>query len=68
MRWRRKQNQSHWREFEFMLHQLRRVIDPHLRLGEVMAGWPGICRRLAEAPRQRRSRGFHYLKHFSTTS
>jgi len=47
-----------------MLHQLRRAVDPHLPLGKVMAGWPRICQRLAETPRQRRPRGFHYLKHF----
>jgi hypothetical protein len=41
-----------------MLHQLRRAVDPRLPLREVIEQWPHICRRLAEAPRKRRLRGF----------
>jgi hypothetical protein len=68
MRWRQKQNQSHWRQFEFMLHQVRRAVHPHLPLGEVIEHWPEICRRLAEAPRKRRPRGFPFNTEANQTS
>jgi hypothetical protein len=58
MTWRQRRNQSRWREFEFMLHQVRRAVDPRLPFQKVMEQWPKICRRLAEAPRKRRSRNF----------
>lgn len=58
MTWRQKQNQSHWRQFEFMLHQIRRAVDPRLPLRAAIERWPEICRRLAEAPRRRRPRSF----------
>jgi hypothetical protein len=67
MTWRKKQNQSHWREFEFMLHQLRRAVDPRLPLHEVIEYWPEICRRLAEAPRKRRPRSFPLLENTQTS-
>ena len=58
MTWRQKQNQSHWRQFEFMLHQIRSAVDPYLSLSGVIERWPEICRRLAEATRRRRPRSF----------
>jgi len=58
MTWRQRQNQSRWREFEFMLHQVRRAVDPRLALQEVLQSWPRLCRGLAEAPRKRRPRRF----------
>jgi hypothetical protein len=58
MTWRQRQNQSHWREFEFMLHQVQRAIDTRLPLRSVFDQWPSICQGLAEAQRKRRPRDF----------
>jgi hypothetical protein len=64
MAWRKRRNPSRWREFEFMLHQLRKAVDPRLPLQKVITQWPAICRRLAEAPRKRRLQGHLLAKRF----
>ena len=56
MTWRRERNQSPWREFEFMMHKLRNIVEVPLTLRHVLRRWPEICKGLAEAPRKRRPR------------
>lgn len=68
MTWRRRQNQSHWREFDFMLHEIRRAVDPGLPLRAVLQDWARITRGLAENPRRRRPRGYPGGKTFPNTS
>jgi hypothetical protein len=36
-----------------VLHQVRRAIDPHLSLAEVLASWNEISEELADPPRVR---------------
>ena len=58
MTWKERRDPSHWREFEFMLNEVRQAVDLRLPLKEVFSQWPKICERLAEAPRRRRARKF----------
>ncbi len=41
-----------WREFRFVLNQVRRTIEPDMR--EVLTDWPDISRGLSEPSRRRR--------------
>jgi hypothetical protein len=68
MTWRRRQNQSHWREFEFMLQEIRRAVDPGLPLATALRAWARITRRLAENPRRRRPRRYPDRKNYLQTS
>jgi hypothetical protein len=62
--WRHRQNRCRWREFEFIVHQIRKAVDPTLSLKQTLAHWPQISRRLAEAPRTRRDQlTLHQLKY-----
>jgi hypothetical protein len=54
MSWNKKQPQSVWREFNFLLHQIQRAIEPALPLHEVLGSWNDIAQALAEKPRNRR--------------
>jgi hypothetical protein len=70
MSWKNSQPQSAWREFNFMYHQVKRVIDPHLPLEDMMESWNEIAKLLAERPRKRNSqlsRYFHFVNHVQTS-
>ncbi len=54
MTWKISRTQSHWREFNYMLNQIKRAIEPVIPLLSVIAKWRGIARELAEAPRKRK--------------
>jgi len=45
---------SHWREFEFMLHQIQRATDLNIELVQIMPKWNEIRESLSEATRKRR--------------
>jgi len=66
--WSRRQNRSRWREFEFIVHQIRKAVDPRLSLKQTLAHWPQISRRLAEPPRQRRDQSTLYQMNLIQTS
>ena len=51
--WKRKRPQSAWREFNFLLHQVQRGIEPSISLKEVLNNWNQITKDLAERPRKR---------------
>lgn len=53
MSWKNSQPQSPWREFNFAYHQVKRTIEPHLPLEDMVAGWNEIAKSLAERPRKR---------------
>jgi hypothetical protein len=48
---------SHWREFEFMLHQLQQAVEPKIGLEQSINYWGDICSGLSEAVRKRRPQG-----------
>lgn len=45
---------SHWREFEFMLHQIQHTIEPQISLNNVISKWGEIKEKLAESTRKRK--------------
>ena len=45
---------SHWREFEFMLHQVQQATEPTISLDNVISKWDEIRKNLAESPRKRK--------------
>lgn len=53
MAWKNHQPPSAWREFGFLLNQMKRAIEPQLSLAEVLNDWNEFARALAERPRQR---------------
>jgi len=55
MSWKNNQPQSNWREFNFAYNQVKRTIEPHLALNDMIAGWNDISKLLAERPRVRNS-------------
>lgn len=61
MSWNKKQPQSVWREFNFMLHQIQRAIEPTLPLCEVLDSWNDIAQSLAESPRNRKPQLLDYF-------
>ena len=44
---------SHWREFQFALHELQQAIAPKLGLAFVLPHWNEIAAALAEGNRER---------------
>ena len=60
-RWRTKRPPSRWREFSFAFHQITKAIEPTLALDDMLASWGQIPKRLADAPRQRKSQEQAYL-------
>ena len=44
-----------WREESFLLHLLRRALNPPLSLQQSLKDWFSIAQFLKESPRQRRS-------------
>ena len=61
MSWNKKQPQSVWREFNFLLHQIQRAVEPALPLSEVVGCWNDIAQALAEKPRRRVSQLQNYF-------
>ena len=49
----RSRKHSHWREFEFALHEVQQTIAPDLGLTSVLPHWNEIAAALAERNRQR---------------
>jgi hypothetical protein len=49
----RPRRRSHWREFEFALHEVQQTIAPDLGLNLVLPHWNEIAAALAERNRQR---------------
>lgn len=45
---------SHWREFEFMFHQIQQAVELPVALSMVIDNWGNISSSLAEASRKRR--------------
>lgn len=43
-----------------MFHQVRRTIDPHIRMSDVLEDWSSIAAGLAEPTRKRRPRTERY--------
>lgn len=50
--WKNKQPQSKWREIAFVLHQVKRAIEPLLSLRDVLNGWNEIAKALAGSSRK----------------
>ena len=46
---------SRWREFSFAFHQITKALERALALSDMLANWNQIAKRLAEAPRKRKS-------------
>jgi hypothetical protein len=46
-------HRSEWREFSFALHQVQNVVEPELRLADVLRDWNQLAYALAERPRER---------------
>ena len=53
MSWGRPGIRSHWREFEFALHEVQQTINPDLGLTFVLGHWNEIAAALTERNRQR---------------
>lgn len=49
-----KKVKSHWREFEFMLHQVQQAAEAKISLDKVISKWDEIRKNLAESPRKRK--------------
>ena len=59
--WRRRRPHSPWREFRFVLNQVRRAIEPAFSLARTIGEWNDIAKDLAEPPRRRRpQRASHF--------
>ena len=50
----KRQPQSQWREFAFVLHQVQSAIEPKLSLEKVLSEWNSFSKALAENSRKRR--------------
>ena len=59
--WKNTQPQSAWREFNFAYNQVKRVIEPHLPLEDMITEWNDITKLLAERSRKRNSQLSHYF-------
>ncbi len=51
--WKKTRPQSAWREFGFVHSQIKRAIEPHLSLDEMIARWNEISKLLSESKRRR---------------
>ncbi len=59
--WRRRRPHSPWREFRFVLNQIRRAIEPAFGLARTIDEWNDIAKALSEPPRRRRpQRATHF--------
>ena len=61
--WKNNQPQSAWRGFNFVYNQVKRAIEQHLPLEDMISGWNDIAKLLSERPRKRNSqisRFFYY--------
>ena len=52
--WRRRRTPSPWREFRFVLNQMRNAIEPRCALKGIFNSWNAISHALAEPPRRRK--------------
>lgn len=51
--WRQLRPHSPWRDFHFLLNQVKNTIDPHIPLTRIVSEWNHISHALAEPPRRR---------------
>ena len=51
---------SVWREFGFAFNQVKRAIEPHMPLEEMIANWNEIRKLLSESKRNRNSQLSQY--------
>ena len=61
--WKNNQPQSVWREFNFVCNQVKRAIEPHLALDDMITGWKDISKFLAERHRCRNSQLSRYFQY-----
>ena len=59
--WGRKRPRSAWRDFQFMLNQVKRSIEPSLSLSETFSQWNTISEQLADSPRKRKRQLARYV-------
>jgi hypothetical protein len=59
--WKNNQPQSAWREFNFVYNQIKRTIEPHLALEDIIEDWNDIAKSLSERPRKRNSQLSNYF-------
>jgi len=57
------QPQSAWREFNFAFNQVKRAIEPHLPLEDMISNWNDIAKLLAERPRTRKHQLSQYFSY-----
>jgi hypothetical protein len=67
MTWNGSRDHSHWREFAFMLNQVKSSIEPRLPLQSMLKNWSTISHGLAEPPRKRKSQGRQMESQAQTT-
>ena len=65
--WRYRRPRSALRDFQFVLNQAKRAIEPAMPLGRVLSEWHEISRSLAEPPRQRLNQVSNHFKPKSQT-
>ena len=61
--WKNNRPQSAWREFNFAYNQVKRAIEPHIALEDMIWGWNDIAKLLSEGQRKRNlqiSQFFYY--------
>ena len=59
--WRRRRPPSAWRDFQFMLHQVTRAIEPSLAPSRTLSEWNAIPEQLADPPRKRKPQLARYF-------
>ncbi len=61
--WKNSRHQSAWREFNFVYNQVKRAIEPHLVLEDMMTGWNEIAKSLSDNPRCRTAQLSKYFQY-----
>lgn len=61
--WKNHQPQSLWREFNFAYNQVKRAIEPHVSLQDMISDWNDIAKALAEPSRKRKSQLQQYFEY-----
>ena len=59
--WKKTRPQSAWREFGFVYSQVKRAIEPHLTMEEMIARWNEISKLLSESKRARNNQLSQYF-------
>jgi len=62
MLWKNIRPQSVWREFNFAFNQVKRTVEPHLSLNNMITGWNDIAKLLSECPRRRKPQLLKYFQ------